>query len=458
MSNVHSELAEILLRKESGVFGGYSRTKYVHEVCTYIIKRYSDPRGYFAKREDKKSVKKLKLSSFDNYTSTTAINRCLVLVVVPNIGMIKEIITRICYNSRTESLRTRYDFFGDPEDSFFIGLRYSSENGFEESSISGATLVIATPTGIVTMGDEKIDRSKYHIKSEEELKSFERTVKIEMGIYSFLSSVDTAIFLDTDLLELQSIISLEELILILKEAQPSKPKQMDLKYLSSGEEKKSFVFLSTVITSGILHLAQKYTSSEGYALRTATPKKRIAPRYPITVYQKKPSISFSALALYYINALLSTQDKTLIVLKDSIQVAKVMEEVNNSSITGTTGVLFIDEHTSKTLIKEELQKENKFIWVITERFIFYRRKRLSRLISPFDPKKIISPFVINPEILSILLEHTNPLSSDSPLFFSPILVTFSEDDQPAINYLLGAEFNAQTEFQYSDYTTIPAIE
>ncbi|OAG30441.1 hypothetical protein NEDG_01983 [Nematocida displodere] len=449
----------LLENKETGVVGGFSRTECVSRVCTFLLERFQH-RGRPQLPEKEKRAEpgeRKKLSSFENRTDTTSLTKCSVLVIAPNLGLISEVVKRLL-NEPGSRLGESSSFYGSEDDNFLIGLKYVDATGFEEASNFTSDLIITTTKHLIELGDHKIDRSQYLVKTEEELAHFDRTAKMALGIYSFLSGIDTTIYLDADLLQMQNMKSVAEVLSIVKESQPRAPKTMNLKYLSSGEEKKAFLLLADTASSEMVALVREEDSSAQIVIKQSTgPVSKKGPKNPAifaTVFNN-PNMSVISLCEHHLAVLSQETDRFVVLLRDILQVEQLKAYVEGSNLLGANGIFFIDEHTPKNKIKEELKLKNKRIWVVTERFVFFRKTRLPTLLLPFQAQKILSPNIPNRYILSLLknntgIEDAGDLHDPSP-YSSPIILISSKHDEFSIEKLINREFVPQDEFMFEDW-------
>lgn len=450
---MQQELRNCLERRTSLLVGGYSRESYIDEVVRYINERYREKK-YKEKPVHTQEIKKTRLSSFENHTETTSINRCTVCIVAPNTGLIAEIVGRVMHNKsvlENEVKKNVYNMLGETNDDFILPLTYSDKNGFEETSNMQADIVITTMKALVTMGDHKIDRKKYFINEKEELEGFKQKIKHDMNIYAFLSGVDTIILIDADILEIQNAVSLRETLKIMEDAKPSPKQQLNLRYISSGKEKKAFIFLANIITPMLSKTVEMYSDCKivsklavDHALQDCSINIRLDRSTDINTYVEHHVANLSEL-----------YGRVLLVVKDSIELKSIEEGIKNNSPISIQSIFFMDEYTPKTKIKEALESKKKRAWVVTERFIFYRRKRLSRIITPYDPVKVFSPHVINPRLLGILNQAVCLQETDDNEYRSPIIM---RAQSPADEYFLSEFFERKVTideiFAYADDITI----
>ncbi|KAH9386021.1 uncharacterized protein NEMAJ01_0917 [Nematocida major] len=457
-----ADIRECFQRRETGVFGGFSRESYIREIVKYMHDRY-EKKQCAEPAAKKPEAKKSRLSSFENYTETTSINKCTMCVVVPSTGLIAEIVGRLLENRSVlgkEVKDTEYRILGDECDDFMLPLMHT-ENGFEEASNMQADILMTTTKALVTLGDHKIDRSKYFIAEEEGLADFSRKAKNKLSIYAFLSGVDTAVFLDADILQLQNAVSLRESVKILEEALPAPRQKLNLRYLSSGAEKKAFVFLANVITPCILELAGQMPEHRVVKKAAGSPAKKAGRARAETEIQIKwnKSVPEKRYKDHHINTLANEFERTLVIVRDSIEMKAMQEEMQSSSMLTDKSIFFIDEFTPGNKIKDELKGGVKRVWVITERFIFYRRKRLSRVITPYNPVKVFSCHMVNPRVLELALKAVDPKKTEHALYASPVILTASDEKEKyIIEELLGKEVSTDELFAYSDEVTVCPIE
>ncbi|KAI5188386.1 hypothetical protein NECID01_0017 [Nematocida sp. AWRm77] len=515
MSELERRMQDVLKSGRSGVFGGYSRSACAESVCKYVLHRYSTTKTAQALQKiaelPKQETKKRKLTPFENFTDTTSIDRCSVLIVVPNIGMVSVLVRRLL-GGKKEKVSSKEEFYGDQGDDFLIGLKHvgapatdrregeGSEEGalseekekkeeekeekektlprFEEASHFSADVIIATTKNLMMMGNRNIDVEKHGITTEEELGVYKRDTKLERGMYSFLSGVDTTIFMDTDVLQLQNIKSLRDIVHIVKETSPTTKKSMHLKYLSSGEEKKQFLFLSRTLTSDILNLAENLGTP--YTVEDAREKRRVPGVGASTtlLVDKRGTDSESskyAFAKHHIERMLETVDniKLFVVLKDAEEV-KHLKEAFEGTMLLASSIFFIDEHTSRNRIKEQIKGKTKSrtgqkkVWAITERFVFYRKKRLASLLEPFGATHVFSPNIPLLYTLDAILPHTEipctlsgaskhqeERAPSSSVYSSPVVLVYSKNDKWAVESLTGKPFVPEKAFEYFDYVVFP---
>ncbi|KAI5161927.1 hypothetical protein NEAUS03_1832 [Nematocida ausubeli] len=462
-------LRECFKTKASAVFGEFSRNAYLREVVKYITDRYAKKK-YSERQAPQPPQKKTRLSSFENFTETTSINKCTLCVVVPNKGLIAEIVARLMAKKSIlgEDIKAeKYAIIGDEDDDFMMPLMYA-EGEFKEAYNSQADVILATTKAMVTLGDQKLDRSKYFIQTAEELVDFARKAKNDLNIYSFLSGVDTVIVLDADILLIQNSVSFYETLKILEEARPAIRPQMNLRYLSSGEEKKAFVFLAGVISPALVSLIEKkpghmiVSKKESAEPASSEMLKSTPACYPYSVCLKlNKTVATEKYADHHITTLLNSYERTLVIVKDSVEMEKIKAEIHNSSGFAEKNIFFIDEFTAESKIKEEIKsKILRKVWIITERFIFYRKKRLSRILTPYSPIKIFAPYVVNPRILQLAISKTEDLEeTENGLYNAPItLVISSEEERYFVNDLFGQQVSISKLFEYSDETTINVPE
>lgn len=451
---MHKELSESLAKKESLLVGGYSKDAYIEEVVQYILDRYQK-KIYREKALVPPPAKKTRLTPFENRTETTSINRCAVCIILPNAGLIAEIASRIIQNKSMlgkEALKSsQYSITGDDSDDFLLPLKYTEEEGFEETTNLQADIVITTTKALVTMGDKRIDRKKHFINEKEELVDFKRKIKHEMNVYAFLSGVDTTILVDADILQIQNEIALEESVKIIEESKPAPKEQLNLRYISSGEEKKAFIFLANIITPKIASMVSMLPNHKIVSKPVDKPVK-IGYSMCIKIDQ---STEINTYTDHHITNLSEKYEKILVVVKDSVELKGIEEEIKNNSLMGAHRIFFVDEYTPKNKIKEELESKKKRVWVITERFIFYRKKRLPRIITPYDPVKIFSPHIVNPRILKILAKTVDPQETKCSEYSCPVIMRAEHTtDEYFLSELFGQKVTIEELFAYSDNAVI----
>lgn len=452
------------LAKESRVLGGFKRSEYIKAASEHIKKkmkrkhqRTQKPRisgedpprdplskttGHPRKEEEKEKIQRNKLSSYENTCSTTSLNRCSILVLAPNTGIIYELLQMLLKGRVSEGIdEDLYSLCGEEEDDFLIGLQYVLGE-FKESSNFSSDVIISTTKHLVELGDSRIDSSKCFFENEEELENFERKEKMKLGVYSFLSGVQTVFLLDAHILQLQNIKNLRESLGILKEATPSLRFGMDLRYLSSGEEKRRIFALTDIPTPELLSLAKEVDGTSTVEIGKYLYKRT---KNKITLIRERRKSPLEA-TYHYITTVNSSEEKNLIILRDALEVNQLKELLESSSILGISGVFFCDEHTPRNTIKEELQTERRRIWITTERFIFHRRRRIERLLHPFLPNKIFSPHILHPEVIRY--------SSHKRV---PLLLLYSREDRYLLSFLLNQEFSsteAEKDLEYLDRVDI----
>lgn len=449
------ELHNCFKKKESGVFGGFSREIYIQELVKYIVERYQKKK-YSERPVQSTSIKKTRLSTYVNQTETTTLNRCTLCVVVPNAGLIAEIVSRLFENKsvlKEKDLKlSQYKIVGDENDDFILPLKYTEETGFEETFNISADIIILTTKALITLGDKKIDRKKYFIKEKEELVDFTRKVKNQLNIYAFLSGIDTTVFLDADILQIQNKLSVKELINIIKEAKPMEKQQLNLRYLSSGEEKKAFIFLANIITPEIIKIVEEIPQHTVISKSTASnnPNNLGSLKYPVQLILNKntPETKYRN---HHILNLSNEYEKVLIILKDSVELNQMKTETAESPSVLSNSIFFIDEYTPGNKIKDELKNSTKRVWVITERFIFYRRRRLTRILTPYNPVKVFAPHIVNPYILKIALNTITPQETEDKIYSAPVILTVRNDSEKYfINELFGKSVIISELFMYTD--------
>ncbi|KAI5171906.1 hypothetical protein NEFER03_1171 [Nematocida sp. LUAm3] len=434
--------------KESKVLGGYTRSEYIKALSEHIKERMQ--RKHLPKRtlhpdrhaeEEKKQ--KSKLSAYENTCSTTSLNRCSVLVLAPNTGIIYELLQMILKEKVSEGIDSDpYSFCGEEEDNFLIGLQYSMHQ-FKESSNFSSDIIVATTKYLVELGDNRIDSSKCFFENEEELENFERKEKMKLGIYSFLSGVQTIFLLDAHVLQLQNIKNLRETLEIVKESVPSLRFGMDLRYVSSGEEKRNIFCLTDIPTPELLSLAKEIDGASTVDIGKYLYKRT---KNRITLVREKRASLLEA-TYHYITTANSSEEKTLVILRDALEVNRIKELLESSSILGISGVFFCDEHTPRNTIKEELEKGRRRIWISTERFIFHRRKRIDKLLHPFLPNKIFSPHILHPEIIRY--------SSSKRI---PLTFLYTEEEQYILSFILAKDFASTQTKDDLEYLDVVEIE
>ncbi|KAI5191207.1 hypothetical protein NEMIN01_1415 [Nematocida minor] len=443
------ELRECLQKKTAGVFGGYSKEAYVQEVVCYLIERYQKKK-YNERPAKQPEVKKTRLSSFENYTETTSLNRCTVCIVVPNAGLVAEIVARLLENKSlhlNELRKGQYAMTGDDNDDFILPLNYTEEEGFNETSNYQADIVIATTKALVTLGDKRIDRKKYFIEEKDQLADFKQKVKQEMNMYAFLSGVDTAILMDADILHIQNPLSLLETIRILEESKPAPKQNLNLRYLSSGPEKKAFIFLANIITPELVSISRKYEHAKVLSKKVTKSTKIKDSMH----FRMNKSTEVNKYTEHHINNLTNKCERVLVVLKDSVELKKIEAEITDNSPMSIQGIFFMDEYTPTSKIKDALENRKRRVWIITERFIFYRRKRLSRIVTPFNPVKVFSPHIVNPRLLKLLADTVSPQETEDSIYSSPIILTAtSTAEEYFLSELFGKQVSISELFAYCD--------
>ncbi|OAG30279.1 hypothetical protein NEIG_00442 [Nematocida sp. ERTm5] len=459
------ELRECFKKKESGLFGGYSKEAYIQEVVKYIFDRYEKKMYSERPAQTQNPKKKTRLSSFENFTETTSLNKCTLCVVVPNAGLIAEIVGRIMAKKSVlgEDIKTaQYKIIGDENDDFMLPMMYTG-TGFEETYNMQADIVILTTKALVSFGDKKIDRSKYFINTTEELEDFTRKAKQDLNVYAFLSGVDTVILLDADILLIQNSVAFYETLKILEEAKPAPKQYMNLRYLSSGEEKKSFIFLGEVIPPKLVSFIEKMpsyviVSKKECAQERQSSRQRESLCSPYKVCLKaNRHTSPEKYAEHHITNLSNDYERSLVIVRDSVEMEAIKAEIQNASGYTAKTILFIDEFTTESKIKEELKKGcMKRVWVITERFIFYRRKRLPRILTPYNPIKVFAPYIVNPKLLqTVLIKVIDPQDTEHALYNSPIILTVSNDaERYFISEICGRPVALDQLFEYTDEVII----
>jgi len=478
-------VSEALGSEESAAFGGYTREEGVEAICSYVLRKFRKGKmeeireKIERKREEEREnsaesgAKRTKLTPFRNFTETTSLSRCSAAVFAPNVGMVSEFVKRLVdcgsggngdgcdrrekkrdvVRKEKNAINNAEYFVGDPGDDFIIALKYDRESGwFEESSNFAADIVIGTTKGLVDLDRHKIAGKKLVIKSEEDLKQTETKIKLETGMYSFLSGVETIFMMDGDILQLQNMNALCETLMILKEARPAATKSMNLKYLSSGNEKKRIFFFCRAVTPEILNIIKEWgTWSVHCKPREGARREGVE----ATLISNRDEEQRYRMAKHHMEMMSNTCEKLLVVLRDEKQAEKLKEVLKERSLTGNSGVFFIDEHTPRSKIKEECKRNTKKVWVITERFVFYRTKRLDSLLKPFKATKIFSLNVPLFYILRDLIRNTEAAETDEGIqeYRTPLVFLQGKSEEYITQDILGESFSFDEEFQYLDSIT-----
>ncbi|KAI5186450.1 hypothetical protein NEHOM01_1483 [Nematocida homosporus] len=424
------------------VLGGFKRSEYLEGLTQWILTGKSNRTVKEIKKDTSPTVKKCRLSAYDNPRTITALNRCRIVVLVPNIGLVEELVRRLVLGKSselTEDMETDQSFWGNPGDDFIIGLG-RVEDHFTERSLFGAEVIISTTKALVDLDNNKIDSSQYLIKNEAELEGFERKAKIEMGVYSFLSSAETVFLLEADLMQAQNIKGLTESLQIIQDATPSKRQEMNLKYLSSGEERKQFIMCTNLPTPEVLGLGRQFGHEMQVIMgRSAKPTKSY--KYPLKILngaQKDPI----QVAAHYISTLPDSVTRLLVVVKDALAASALKKTLEESALLGLTGIFIADEHVPRNQVKEMIGSPKIRIWITTERFVFYRRKRLHQLLYPFIPTLGLSPYVCHPSTLRLINAHKVPFT-----------LLYNQDEQYLTSALLRKSFDPKVDFEYLDFIT-----
>lgn len=468
-----NSIREILHKRRSAAVGGYSRKEYIREVCKYLKERYiedirdlsymkereedhqkEDQEGEY--KENHPKQKKRCLSAFNNYKETSKFSKASLLIIVPNTGLVLEIVKELKMISSTQAEQEYayegarisklygYCMEGDEDDEFLAGMSYSNGE-FAEVPSHEAEIVIATTKYIVEMGGDKIDSSKHFFKTVEELEGFERRVKAEMGVYSFISGVDTVILLDAHILEIQNHKNLEETLCIVKEALPHKGKKMDIRHMSSGEEKKAFIFLMDILTPRILSILEKNKEAFDRYFSTSLFRSNLftlpSMTKSLTIHAGRGKNSVVH-ALHHIRILSASEERLLVIVRDLLELNALKEEMHLSSLLGVTDILFIDEHMSRNAIKEGI-KMQKRTWIVTERFIFYRQRRLHQLLHPLEPAHLFAPHVLHP--ITLVLAVKNPCK---------VSIICNRNEEHRVSSIIKREFEIEKEMKYTDYITV----
>lgn len=466
-------ILEALQAGRSSVIQGFPREACVDAICAYILRRYRRPtRPCRDTKEPKpsgeitpeKEKKRRKLTPFVNETETTALTRCTSMVVVPNIGLLREIVKGLMGLPRETLLGNPGMLFGEEEDAFLITLQYNEETKtFTEEISFRSDIVLTTSRQLVELGDKSIDRSKYLIEKKEELEDFDRKAKIEMGVYSFISGVDTVVFLDTHLLARQNARALEECVSIVMQARPVNPRRLNLNYISSGEEKKYFYFLGSSVTHEVLSMLEAQNISPRVINKSIEKKTLVSkgkgekvPEVGIALLDATGKDS-AVLAEHHINLLARSSARVLVVLRDVLDIQRLRDKLQGTSLLGVSGIFFLDEHIPRRKVKEEISGGAKKIWAVTERFFFYRRGHLQRLLAPFRAEKALFLNVPDAQTLSDVLKHSDIVRTEQEkeeadgICSVPILVLARKRERYSIELLLQKAFEPEEAFRHVDW-------
>lgn len=469
-SGNREQLRDALYGGGDAAMGGFGRREYIEELCTYIKERVESRGRRLPSEIESAPGKGSKLKPFVNYTKTTSLNRCAFLVVVPNRGLAEAVAGGLLFGKKCADEDPGHkDFLGDPDDDFRTGLKISNGE-IREAGMYSSDIILSTTKALLEMDNHKVDLSKCFIEDGKQLQNIDTKVKLELGIYAFLSGVSECIFMDADLLQIQNLPAISKVIHIVLNAKPKTQGALNLKSLSSGEDRKRLLFLSDTVTSEIRAIYGKYSPSDASILLGPNQELPLmlgnrgqANSFAFQMFMLAPRDSpqgkvqaFNDLFEFHVSTISKNSGSFIVLVKDSLYAVALKDHLRGHSLMGPTGMLFIDEYTSRNKIKAEQSSNTKRIWVVTERFVFYQRKRLARLLGPLNAQRLLLMHAPDPHLLCLLLPLVDRNSPESPgPYGARVILQVFPGDKFVIERILGRKFSLKKEFQFADHVKFP---